>query len=117
MIVIKSEEIATTNITNFNNKLKELASRNDYGIEYYEIRYSTIIEYNPTNNKFYHYVEYYDACYIYHLLGRMIYLTEQEENDLYEEVSMGLVDIYIVNSITQDSNRINYGKIENFNSK
>lgn len=100
MITYASEKVAENNTTNFNLALKKLVDRKGSGIEYYEIRGSSIVEYNPVENKFYHHIEY--NGYRYHSLGGILYLTDKEVNELYEEVGYGLITIRIVNSI--DSN-------------
>ena len=107
MLKVQSEEIAEQNGKAFNACLRSLAARQGGGIEYYQVRGSTIIEYDTLENKLYRSIDLHG--YRPHSLCAKQYLTASEENDMYQEVALGLADIYIVSSYTGDLQRVWHG--------
>ena len=89
-----SEDQAIENQSTFNSKLRELQSHNGGGIEYYLIRGSSIVEYNPVDSQFYHSRDL--NGYREHSLCAIVKLTNSEVDDIYFEVGLGVVDITIV---------------------
>jgi hypothetical protein len=109
MIVIKDEQVGLDNENRFNSILKGLSNRQGSSIEYYEIRSDSNCEYNPVDNNFYHYVDYHG--YRSHSLGGLIPLNSNEIEDLYYRVRLGIVEIYIVQSVSGNQERIYYTDI------
>lgn len=94
MLTYISETVAEENQASFNAALVSLKSRIGGGIEYYSVRGSTIVEYNPVDNTLYHHIEL--NGYRNHSFGAIKPLTSTEEEEVYREVGLGLVDIAII---------------------
>lgn len=94
MIGYKSEEIAERNQEGFNAALAQLRERRGGGIEYYEIRSSGFIEYDPVENKFFRSVDLGGSRR--HSLCGKDYLSDSETDELYRDVGLGVVDVYIM---------------------
>lgn len=89
-----SEEIAKSNRDGFQAALRTLADRRGGGIEYYQIRGTSIVEYDPVDNAFHHHIDL--GGYRPHSLGAKKPLTFEEEDDLWREVSLGVAELWIM---------------------
>jgi hypothetical protein len=107
MIAPASPELAEQNRDGFQAALRVLSSRQGGGIEYYQVRGSSIVEYDPVDNCFNHHIELHG--YRPHSLGGKKPLTSEEEDDLWHEVALGLADLYIVSCHTGESKRFWHG--------
>ena len=94
MIAFASEELAEHNRDGFQAALRAVTARRGGGIEYYQVRGSSIVEYDPVENAFFHHIEL--NGYRPHSLGAKKPLTSEEEDDLWHEVSLGLVQLWIM---------------------
>lgn len=94
MIAPASEKLAEQNRDGFQAGLRTLTARRGGGIEYYQVRGSSIVEYDPVENCFFHHIELHG--YRPHSLGAKKPLTSEEEDALWHEVSLGLVELWIM---------------------
>jgi len=92
---IQSEETAERNHAGFKAVLQDLKARQGGGIEYYEVRGSCFNEYDPVTDKFYRRAPVYGKAY----------LTAGQEDELMEEVGLGVVDVYITSLHNEGKSR------------
>lgn len=92
-----SMEIAERNSHDFNEALRTLAARKGGGLEWYEIRGSSIYEYDPLTREIFRSVDLHG--YRTHSLCAKQPLTAEEQDDLENEIQLGLADIYIRSNI------------------
>ena len=96
MVRIKDAAIAEQNVKSFTDCLRGLAARQGGGLEWYEVRGSSVVEYDPMENKLYKSIELHG--YRPHSLTAKQYLTATEEDDIMYEVELGLIMVYAVSS-------------------